>query len=601
MAGLSSRIAVLVVGGALGASLIVAGRGHVSNTQLHEVAATLDARVREAAERATARADEASAAPGLRAAVSTDAATVRDLTHDELALTAQPGEVVELGQRWRDGHTTSLLLQPEKATAVASLARDGRYASIVGNNFYITIHKQVVPLERADELVGIVAVSRAVSFDDLRAELQRLGARAKLVGPGGAIELGDLGQLAGAGAQHALTLPIAGADGAKLVVAGGGKPVVPLVATGALVLLAALGFALAPRRRAAPAPANTATPAGESGPMAVRTTGRFNDDFGRYTILRSLGKGGMAEVHLAKLKGEAGFSKNIALKVLRPEHALDPVAIDHFLDEARLASQLTHQNIVQISDLGKAGEDYFIAMEYVEGADLARIQQGYEANAVKLPLDICLAVLRQICSGLHAAHVATDSDGQPLGIVHRDVKSANVFVSVSGIVKVGDFGIAKAREGARVRQTVLGEVKGTAEYMAPEQRAGEAVDARADQYGVGAIAYELLAGELINLDLARLAHLGRVGWPHLTPLTVVRPEIPQALADCIMKSLMYEPGDRYASCEQFLDALEQVGRDHNLLANQRVVAQWLKENSHFWEAPSAEAVARRTRTRGSPT
>ena len=338
----------------------------------------------------------------------------------------------------------------------------------------------------------------------------------------------------------------------------------------------------------------------ESGPLAVRSTGRFNHDLGRYTILRTLGKGGMAEVHLATLKGEAGFSKNIALKVLLPEHALDPVAIDHFLDEARLASQLTHPNIVQISDLGKAGEDYFIAMEYVEGADLARIQQGYEAHGVKLPLAICVAVLRQICSGLHAAHVAADADGQPLGIVHRDVKSANVFVSSSGIVKVGDFGIAKAREGARVRQTVLGEVKGTAEYMAPEQRAGEAVDARADQYGVGAIAYELLAGELINLDLARLAHLGRVGWPHLTPLTELRPEIPPALADCIMKSLSYEPDDRYASCEQFLDALELVGRAHDLLVDQRDVAQWLKENARYWQAPSAQDVARRTRTRGSP-
>lgn len=599
MAGPSSRIAIIVVGGALGAALIVAGRGHVSEAQLHEVAATLETPVRQAAERATVRADEASAVPGLRAAVSTDAATVRDLTHDELALTAQPGEVVELGQRWRDGRTTSLLLQPDKATPVAALDKDGRYASIVGNNFYITIHKRIVPLERADELVGIVAVSRAVAFDSVRAELARLGAGARLVGPGGSIDLGDAGELPLASARNPLTLPIAGADGAKLIVAGGGKPALPLVAGGALVILAALGFALAPRRR--PAPPAPVVAVAEPAPQSLRTTSNFPKELGRYTILRTLGKGGMAEVHLAKLKGEAGFSKNIALKVLLAEHALDPVAIDHFLDEARLASQLTHPNIVQISDLGKVGEDYFIAMEYVEGADLARIQQGYEWHGIKLPLDICLAVLRQICAGLHAAHVTADPDGQPLGLVHRDVKSANVFVSVSGIVKVGDFGIAKAREGARVRQTVLGEVKGTAEYMAPEQRAGESVDARADQYGVGAIAYELLAGELINLDLARLAHLGRVGWPHLAPLSERRPEVPPELAACIMKSLSYEPADRFASCEQFLDALEQIGRDHDLLANQRAVAQWLKENSHYWEAPPAEAVARRTRTRGSPT
>jgi serine/threonine-protein kinase len=142
-----------------------------------------------------------------------------------------------------------------------------------------------------------------------------------------------------------------------------------------------------------------------------------------------------------------------------------------------------------------------------------------------------------------------------------------VFVAKNGVVKIGDFGIAKAME--RVRRTEVGMVKGTAEYMAPEQRVGGDVDARADQYSVGAIAYEIFSGELINLDLARLAHLGVRGWPHLTPLTELRPDLPPALA--------YSPADRFATCEMLGDVLTDIATKHGLGIADKGVSKWLSE------------------------
>ena len=283
----------------------------------------------------------------------------------------------------------------------------------------------------------------------------------------------------------------------------------------------------------------------------------------------------MAEVYLAKSTGEAGFEKRIALKMLNKQSAADPAAVEHFLDEARLAANLTHPNVVQISDLGKAGDAYYIAMEFVDGADLSNLLADCRARGERVPPAVALNLVRQICAGLHAAHTAHTVDGKPLGIVHRDVKSGNVFVARNGVVKIGDFGIARAQE--RVRRTEVGMVKGTAEYMAPEQRVGNDVDARADQYSVGAIAYEILSGELINLDLARLAHLGTRGWPHLTPLSQLHPDLPATLNDAVFQALAYSPADRFASCELFADVLADLAQKHGLAVADKAVAKWVGE------------------------
>ncbi len=295
---------------------------------------------------------------------------------------------------------------------------------------------------------------------------------------------------------------------------------------------------------------------------------------GRYTVVRSLGSGGMAEVYLARATGEAGFEKLFALKVVHKNLAQRQKAVEHFLDEARLASRLTHPNIVQISDLGRAGDDYYIAMEYIQGRDLERLLQACRDRHEQVPVRVALTILRKVCDGLHAAHTAKDADGRPLELVHRDVKSANVLLSKDGAVKIADFGIAKANQ--QVHKTAMGEVKGTAAYMAPEHRMGEVVDRRADVYGVGAIAYELLTGSEINLDLMRLVHLGKEGWPHLDLPSKLRPDLPVGCDDLVWKALSYERDDRYPTCEAFEEAIEALATRHGLGASDKLVAQWVE-------------------------
>jgi serine/threonine-protein kinase len=283
----------------------------------------------------------------------------------------------------------------------------------------------------------------------------------------------------------------------------------------------------------------------------------------------------MAEVYLARAEGEAGFERLVALKVMHDDMVLNENFVSHFLDEARLASRLSHPNIVAITDLGKAGDKYVIAMEYIDGADLERLIQSGARRHVQIPLRVALAIARRICDGLHFAHSVVDDSGRPLDLVHRDVKSANVFVARTGAVKVGDFGIAKSAATARSAKTEIGQVKGTAAYMAPEQRLAQDVDRRADVYSVGAICYELLVGREINLDLAMLAHLGRAGWPHLPKPSVVRDELPAELDEVVFKAMAFERDDRYASCEAFEQALAEIADRHGLSATDKVIAQWI--------------------------
>jgi serine/threonine-protein kinase len=253
------------------------------------------------------------------------------------------------------------------------------------------------------------------------------------------------------------------------------------------------------------------------------------------------------------------------------------MVVEHFLDEARLASRLTHPNIVQIDDLGRAGEEYFIAMELVDGADLGRLLEVCRGRGLQVPLRVALAVLRKICDGLHAAHTALGADGKPLELVHRDVKSANVFVAKNGVVKVGDFGIAKAVLPSRVHKTEVGVVKGTAAYMAPEHRLGEEIDRRADLYAVGAIAYEMLSGQPVNLDLVQLLAKGREGWPHLSRLVEVRPDVPAALDAIVFRCLAYDRDERFPDCAALEEALEQVANAAGQVAGEKQVAQWVEQ------------------------
>ncbi len=311
--------------------------------------------------------------------------------------------------------------------------------------------------------------------------------------------------------------------------------------------------------------------------------------FGRYQLVRKLGSGGMAEVYLARVVGEAGFAKDVALKIMHKSLSSMPEVVDHFLDEARLATRLNHPNIVQIIDLGKQGDDYYIAMEYVDGYDLDFLLDSCQRRGVQVPIRIALAIVRKVCDGLQAAHTSVAADGRPLDLVHRDVKAENVLISRKGEVKIADFGIAKANQ--RTRQTQLGMVKGTAAYMAPEHRAGRPVDRRADVYGVGAILYETLAGYQVNLDLETLAHLGVEGWPHLRPLSQIRGDVPPGTDELVFKALQYNRDDRYPTCAAFEDAIEAYATRNGLVASDKALIQWLEGEIAILEGAPARGVS----------
>ena len=211
---------------------------------------------------------------------------------------------------------------------------------------------------------------------------------------------------------------------------------------------------------------------------------------GRFELLHRFAIGGMGEIFLARERGVAGFDRQVVVKLLIPELAEQPDLVTLFIDEARIAANLAHPNIVQIFDFGRDDGSYFLAMEYVPGQNLARLC----ARAVRDPSglftrELAVHVVAEMARGLDHAHRAKDADGKALGIVHRDVSPHNLLLSIHGDVKVMDFGIAKAANA--LHRTATGVIRGKYGYMSPEQLAGEDLDLTTDVYSAGIVLWEL--------------------------------------------------------------------------------------------------------------
>ena len=224
--------------------------------------------------------------------------------------------------------------------------------------------------------------------------------------------------------------------------------------------------------------------------------------FGKYLLLERIAVGGMAEVFVAKAFGVEGFERLLAIKKILPTMGEDGEFISMFVDEARIAVQLSHANIVQVLELGKHDDNLYIAMEYISGRDLRQVIERFRKRAQPMPIpQVCLMVA-EVCEALDYAHRKRDARGQPLGIVHRDVSPQNVIVSFEGETKLIDFGIAKAE--SRLQKTQAGILKGKFSYMSPEQVRGQAVDGRSDIFAAGILLWELICGEkLFSGCLAR--------------------------------------------------------------------------------------------------
>jgi len=277
--------------------------------------------------------------------------------------------------------------------------------------------------------------------------------------------------------------------------------------------------------------------------------------YGKYVLVRKLAEGGMAEIFLAKQVGAEGFERNVVIKRMLQNLSNVPDFVGMFLDEARLAARLSHQNIVQINDLGLADGCYYICMEYLAGEDFSTVVRAASKRREYVPINVVCRVIIDAAHGLHFAHEFTDDQGQALGVVHRDISPSNLYVTFAGQVKVLDFGIAKAE--SRVTQTTAGVVKGKYMYMAPEQARGVPVDRRADVFSLGVTLYEALTNTRPFARDNDLAILNAVLRCDFKPPRALRPELPEEVEAIVLKAMAAKVEDRYASAQQLATDLER--------------------------------------------
>src|SRR5262245_1159136 len=262
----------------------------------------------------------------------------------------------------------------------------------------------------------------------------------------------------------------------------------------------------------------------------------------------------MAEVFKAKATGVEGFERLVAVKRILPSIAEDEEFITMFVDEAKIAVQLTHANIAQIFDLGRVEGSFFIALEYVHGKDLRAIFNRTRQRGEQLPIPMACYAIMKLCEGLDYAHNKRDAGGQFLNLVHRDVSPQNILVSYEGEVKIIDFGIAKA--AGKAGRTQAGILKGKFGYMSPEQVQGFEIDRRSDVFGVGICLYELLTGERLFVGESDFATLEKVRNVDIMPPSTYNRRVPEELEQIVLKALARDRNARHQTAMQLHDELQ---------------------------------------------
>jgi len=296
---------------------------------------------------------------------------------------------------------------------------------------------------------------------------------------------------------------------------------------------------------------------------------------GRYTLLGKLATGGMAEVYLARQDGPQGFVKTLVVKRILPQYGRDEAFVRMFLDEARLAAQINHPNVVSIIELGEdpASESYFMAMEFIDGCSLKRVIHQAMRRGEPLPVALCCRILSDACGGLDHAHNLRGDGGRPLQIVHRDVSPENILVTYSGLVKVVDFGIAKATstEG----RTRAGQLKGKFSYMPPEQLLGQPVDRRADIWALGVVLYWMCCGAKPFTGDSEPAVVQRILATDPQPLDERAPHVPGWLAAIARRALEKNLERRYASAREMQLDLDAGVARAGLVASSAALSDYL--------------------------
>ena len=283
--------------------------------------------------------------------------------------------------------------------------------------------------------------------------------------------------------------------------------------------------------------------------------------FGQYELLELIAVGGMAEVFKGRVVAAEGFEKLVAIKRILPDLAEDERFVKMLLTEARIHSALSHRNIVQIHDLGISEDgQYFIVLEYVDGYDLRMITEQLAAEGEIIPEVLSLHIASELAQGLHFAHELKGDDGQPLGLIHRDMTPSNVLISLAGEVKLSDFGLAKRRHD----RSVVGSLKGSLSYMSPEQAMQLPLDRRTDIFSLGAVLFELLTGRRLREITDEVA-----GWSHVASGAVpsvrtLRPDLPPAVERLLDRALAADPNQRFPDAGAFGTAIRQALGEMNV-------------------------------------
>ena len=312
---------------------------------------------------------------------------------------------------------------------------------------------------------------------------------------------------------------------------------------------------------------------------SVRPERAAPERIGRYELCFELASGGMASVYLARIDGASGFEKLVALKRIHRHLAKEKGYVEMFLDEAKIASRVTHPNVCSVFDFGEADGEYYIAMEYLVGESLSRLcsrvaKSREQRRDALLPLRMG-RIIADACEGLHAAHELKDANGDSLHVVHRDVSPRNLFVTYDGAVQVVDFGIASARQ--RLHHTSTGQVKGTFAYMAPEQLTSSPIDRRVDIWALGVALWEMLAVKRLFRRETTASTIHAVLYDEVKPPSSHRSQVPKELDEIVMKALARDRAERFQSAREMGRAIRRFLGSQPHIIGPAELSEWMTE------------------------
>jgi TonB family protein len=343
----------------------------------------------------------------------------------------------------------------------------------------------------------------------------------------------------------------------------------------------------------APEPEPIAEPVKEKKPLDEGASpAPSGTTFGQYVLEEHIATGGMAQVYKARMLGLEGFQKTVAIKRILPHLTNNDEFVSMFVDEAKLAAQLNHPNIIHIYDLGKIDSSHFIAMEYIEGRDLRSLLDQCRKRNVRVPVPLALYIANLLANALDYAHKKRDFDNRDLGLVHRDVSPQNVLISSDGEIKLCDFGIAKA--ASKASHTRAGALKGKLQYMSPEQAWGKDIDHRSDVFSLGVVLYEMLTAHKVFAGDSELSILEQVRNPVVAAPSSMVPTIPAEVDRIVLKALEPERTERYQSAldlqREFDALLKSHGWEPDTTALVRFIGE-LESGSEITDYPATISVA----------